>query len=91
MVSGAQCLETPNGLIVASAGGGAMVAHGHLQRRRRDSSCACAHSFTAAPNRSPWRSTIIEVTALRIPIGSLWASAPSGNGEGTLVTGSMNE
>lgn len=28
VVSGAQCLETPNGLIVASAGGGAMVPEG---------------------------------------------------------------
>ena len=28
VVSGAQCLETPNGLIVASAGGGAMVPDG---------------------------------------------------------------
>jgi hypothetical protein len=28
LVSGAQCLETPNGLIVASAGGGAMVPDG---------------------------------------------------------------
>src|SRR5262245_35181863 len=44
VLSGAQCLETSNGLIVASAGDGAgRMAHGHFQCRCRDSSGARAH------------------------------------------------